>query len=312
MKIACSQEASVEVNFVKHLYETETINFNSFLFLKKIKDFDLFFITWPEKKSLFWLSAGLFLYRSKKLVIFAELQKSNYKLSFLDKKILLRANRIICSSLEGARHGTLTPIYWKAPEKFREISYGVDLEKYAPRESLRPSENSVIAKFKTIINFVTKKVIKKGLPNILIASDHYEEWQEFLTSEEIKARILFFNKEEKELIKKIKSYQEADIFVAPEDEGVETSHQITEAFACGLVVLAPRDSRLNNIFDHDKQGLFFKPGDRKDLAEKISTLCSDEEKREAMSREARKLAENRYNKKQREGKIIQIIKELEK
>ena len=78
------------------------------------------------------------------------------------------------------------------------------------------------------------------------------------------------------------------------------------------MVVAPRGGRLNNIFDHDKQGLFFKPKDSKDLLEKIAVLCGDEEKREAMALAARKLAENHYGKKQREDKINQIIKELEK
>ena len=312
MKIACSPEIFSELAFLKAPYQVEAVNLNSFRLARKIKDFDLLVISWPSSGPLFWLRVGLILARSQKLAIFGNLQETDFKLSYLDTKLLLRARRIIYPNLESVRHGSLSPIYWKAPEKFREIPYGVNLEEYVPKDSFRPSENAVVEKFKAIINFVTKKVIKKDRLNILVAGKNPEEWRDIFTPERVGGRIIYFNGQEEETIKRVKSYQEGDVLVIPENEEGKTAQEIIEALACGLVVVAPRGGRLNNIFDHDKQGLFFKPKDSKDLLEKIAVLCGDEEKREAMALAARKLAENHYGKKQREDKINQIIKELEK
>jgi len=311
MRIVCSSETFAELASVRHLFETEVQDLNSFRFFRQIKNFGLLFTTWPTEQKTFWLRTTLAFYRTKKLVIFVNLQEANYRLSANDKKLLFRANRIICPNLESVRHGSLSPIYWKAPEKFREIPFGVDLKKYSPRESFFPSQNPVVAKFKAMINLVTKKVIKKGIPNILISCQNQKDWQEVF-DDQLKGRILFFNGPEDDQITRVKAYQEADIFVVPKNEGPETIQQIIEALACGLVIVAPRSARLNNVFNHDQEGLFFKSGDNHDLIERIAILCHDEEKREKMARAARKLAETHYDKKQREEKVLQIIKELEK
>lgn len=311
MRIACSPEIFEELTPVRHLYETEIQNLNSFGFFRQVKNFDLIFTTWPREQKTFWLRTILSFYCSKKLVIFANLQEANYQLLSADKKILFRANRIICPHLESVRHGSLSPIYWKAPEKFREIPFGVDLKKYSPRESFFPSQNPVVAKFKAILNIVTKKVIRKGVPNILISCSDQRDWQEVFENQ-AKGRIIFFDWQESDQIKRVKAYQEADIFVVPKNEGPETIRQIIEALACGLAIIAPRSARLNNVFNHEQEGLFFKSGDNQDLIERITILCNDEEKRETMNKAARKLAETHYSKKQREEKVLQIIKELEK
>lgn len=311
MRIACSSETFEELTPVRHLFETEIQTLNSFRFFRQINNFDLVFTTWPTAQKTFWLRTILALYRAKKLVVFINLQEASYQLSWSDKKLLFRANRIICPDLESIRHGSLSPIYWKTPEKFREIPFGVDLKKYSPRESFFPSQNPVVAKFKAMINLVTKKVIKKGIPNILISCQNPKDWQEVFDGQ-VKGRIIFFDNSENDQTKRGKAYQEADIFVVPQNEGPETTRQIIEALACGLAIIAPRGARLNNVFNHDQEGLFFKPGDNNDLIERIAILCHDEEKREKMARAARKLTENRYDKKRREEKVLQIIKELEK
>lgn len=312
MRIVCSAKVYPEISFASGLFQITETKISSYQFLKKVKSFDLIILSWPEKESLFWLRFISSVFPAKKIIVFANLQEANFKLSSYDKKILLSANRIICPNLESIRHGSLSPIYWKAPEKFREIPYGVDSEKYRPKESFLPSENQTVAKFKEIINYVTKKVIRKGLANILISCSNQNEWRDIFNEERLQGKVIYFNWQEDDLIKRVKNYQEGDILVIPKNEGEETVRQIVEALACGLVILAPRSGRLSNVFDHDKQGLFFKPGDHEDLLEKLALLCDDENKREQMSLAARKLADKYYNREQREKKICQIIRELEK
>ena len=312
MKIVCDAELLPSLTTIKSLYSLTPLNFASFSAFREIRAANLVIAGWPTRKSIFWLRISLLLYPSKKLLVFTRPQEISEKISPFDKKFLLRANRIICPNLENARRDSLALIYWRAPEKFREIPQGIDLEKYSQKESYKPSTNETIAKFKAIINFVTKKVIKKGLPSILIICTDQEEWQEIIGNNRLQGNIFYFNQEESDQIKKIKSYQEADILVVTSNQGDSTTNNIIEGLACGLAIIAPRNPNLNNLFSHDQQGLFFKPNDHEDLIEKINLLCGDEEKREKMSRESRKLAENKYNKKQRDLKILQIIKELEK
>lgn len=310
MNIVCNPEILPELKPIMHLYETKTDNLHSLRFIKKIKDYDLVVTNWPGQKKSLYLRIALALYPQKKLVIFVNLQESSFKLSRRDIKLFLRADRIICSNLESARHGSLAKIYWKAPEKFRETPYGIDLKKYSPRDSFLPSENEIVAKFKAMINIVTKKVIKKGLPTILVSAKDVKDWQDILNNEHLNGKVIYSDYYETDIIKKVKELQSADIFVVPINEGPETICQIIQALACGLVVVAPRSTRLINVFDHGKQGLLFKANDNNDLIQRILNLCKDEEKRESMSRESRKLAETRYDKKQRDEKIQQIFKEL--
>jgi len=69
---------------------------------------------------------------------------------------------------------------------------------------------------------------------------------------------------------------------------------ITEAFACGLPVIASRLGAMAEIIDDGRTGLHFEPGDPEDLAAKVEWAWSHPEAMQAMGREARREYEEKY------------------
>ena len=69
---------------------------------------------------------------------------------------------------------------------------------------------------------------------------------------------------------------------------------ITEAFACGLPVVASRLGAMAEIIDESRTGLHFDPGDPQDLAAKVEWAWSHPEAMQAMGQEARKEYEEKY------------------
>ena len=69
---------------------------------------------------------------------------------------------------------------------------------------------------------------------------------------------------------------------------------ITEAFACGLPVIASRLGAMAEIIDDGRTGLHFEPGDAEDLAAKVEWAWSHPEAMQAMGREARREYEEKY------------------
>jgi glycosyltransferase involved in cell wall biosynthesis len=84
---------------------------------------------------------------------------------------------------------------------------------------------------------------------------------------------------------------------------------IVEALACGVPVIAPRLGAMAEIIEHGRTGLFFRPGDAVDLAEKVRWLWSHEEEARKMGLQARKTYEDRYSP-QRNYQTLMEIYEL--
>lgn len=69
---------------------------------------------------------------------------------------------------------------------------------------------------------------------------------------------------------------------------------ITEAFSCGLPVIASRLGALPEIVNDGVTGLLFTPGDSTDLAAKIAWACAHPERMEVMGKAARQEYEAKY------------------
>jgi colanic acid/amylovoran biosynthesis glycosyltransferase len=93
---------------------------------------------------------------------------------------------------------------------------------------------------------------------------------------------------------------EADVFVLPsttaadgDEEGTPTV--LLEAAACGLPVVSTRHADIPGIVEHDVTGLLVEERNVEDLAAAIASLLADEARRNAMGRDARNQAVDRYD-----------------
>ena len=69
---------------------------------------------------------------------------------------------------------------------------------------------------------------------------------------------------------------------------------VTEAFACGVPVVASRLGAMAEIIEDGRTGLLFEAGNVEDLANKVRWLFEHPEKAETMGRNARAEYEAKY------------------
>ena len=67
-----------------------------------------------------------------------------------------------------------------------------------------------------------------------------------------------------------------------------------EYWACGLSVIAPRLPALQEVIDEGETGLFYRPGDAADLAERIKELVGDRELSDRLAGAGANLVEEKY------------------
>lgn len=81
---------------------------------------------------------------------------------------------------------------------------------------------------------------------------------------------------------------------------------IIEAFACGVPVIASKQKTIEEIVEHDVNGLLFEPGDAHDLARIIKEYWDKPEQLQEMGKEARHSFLNKYSKQQKYNSLMGI------
>lgn len=106
----------------------------------------------------------------------------------------------------------------------------------------------------------------------------------------------------------IKLYSRADVFVAPSIWDEPLGLVILEAMACETPVVVTRKGGIPLAVKDGKNGLFIRPRDSKDIAEKVNYLLDNPEIRLKMGRKAREIAVNKFSWDKIAQKFIHIYK----
>jgi glycosyltransferase involved in cell wall biosynthesis len=93
----------------------------------------------------------------------------------------------------------------------------------------------------------------------------------------------------------IKFYSRADVFVAPSVWDEPLGLVILEAMACETPVVVTRKGGIPLAVKEGKNGLFIRPRNSKDIAEKVNYLLENDERRMKMGRTAREIAVKRFS-----------------
>ncbi len=201
-------------------------------------------------------------------------------------KILGAADKIIVSSLDYGQNSNIKEILEKNPEKFFEVPFGVDAEKFSPAEP-RPDLMKKFGLFtgRTIlfVGGLDKAHYFKGLgvlirakaevPNakILVVGDgdlrsHYEK---IVADLNLKDQIIFVGSLAGEDLPDY--YNLADVVVLPSlDQSEAFGIVLIEASASGKPVVASNLPGVRSVVEYGMNGFTFSPGNAKELAEKIN------------------------------------------
>ncbi len=266
-----------------------------------------------------------------------DLAGSGFKKIFFDfyKKIIIplilrRADKIIVSSYDYAESSDIKNFFAKHKNKFLEIPFGVDEQKFYPTEknTLLAEKYFIDAETKTLL-FVggldaahyfkgmdillraVKKVAESGLENIklVIVGDgelksNYQNQAEFL---HVRDKIIFAGGVSDAELPDY--YNLADAFVLPSiDKSEAFGLVLLEAAACGKAGIASDLPGVRTVVKNNETGFLSKPADPDDLAEKIKQLLADDELRRKMGAAARSMIEKKYNWEKISQKFIDLYK----
>lgn len=221
------------------------------------------------------------------------------------------ADAITCASLDYIDDSFIKSNFTKQPDKFHEIGFGVDLEKFKSRQrDRRQSEKNIL-----FVAGLDRAHYFKGLETLLeavklivgdkrinlnfkmqIVGDgelrpNYEKKVKDLGLEN---QVEFIGQvSERELIN---YYQLADVFVLPSiNQGEAFGLVLLEAMACGAPVIASNLPGVRDVFKNGEQGFYFMPGNADELSKRILTILTGNVTADNFSRSARELAEQKYS-----------------
>ncbi len=298
--------------------------------LKKLRTYDCLYLHYPffGTAELIWLFR-LFFPRKQKLLIHYHMDVTGLKgparLLSLPSKIIFKslfkkADVIITASLDYIENSQASPIYKKYPEKFREVPFGVNINKFRPGPDSPSRPPRMI-----FVGGLDRAHYFKGVDKLLMALARLKDidWTLDVVGEgelkpeyQKKARDLGLEKKVdfsgrvggKELIE---HYQQSDILVLPSTDKSEAFGLVLiEAMACGLPVLASDLPGVRRVFQNDREGFSVPAGREKDWAEKLRYLLTEPEMRRKMGQAARKKAEEKYSLETMQKKLNQILKDL--
>ena len=247
---------------------------------------------------------------------------------FILNSLLNQAETIVSASFDYIQNSDIKKYYKKNPNKFREIPFGIDTNKFQVKLINRHLENKAIARAQEIVHYINDKFIKRNKINLLFVGGldqaHYFKGIEvllnslFLTTNKnwnlkivgegdlrlsyeelakhlkIDKKVEFAGKlNEADLIR---AFQNADLFILPSINNNEAfGIVLIEAMACGVPVIASNLPGVRSVFSDHVQGLLAEAGNAEDLKKKLEFIFNNEEMRRVMSLAARRLAEEKYD-----------------
>lgn len=261
----------------------------------------------------------------------------------IKKSLFKQSQAIIVSSFDYAKNSQIAKILKKYPDRFHELPFSVDTKKFKPKMEESRHDSPLIAKTKSIIDFVTKTFIKRHKVNFLFVggldSAHYfkgidimlqaakslekNNWkisivgdgnlkEEYISLSEklgISDKVEFLGKVDDDEL--IRCYQQSDCFVLPSVNSNEAfGIVLIEAMACGLPVIASSLPGVRSVFRDKQEGLYCQPGDIDSLKEAMAKMLSDQEARKRMGRAARSWADEKYSLESVKARIKDIFKRI--
>ncbi|MFA6551734.1 MAG: glycosyltransferase family 4 protein [Patescibacteria group bacterium] len=353
---AGAQDDKVEIKSIKPLLQ---LGFGAFIpslykYLKneKNKYFDIIYLHYPffGGAEIVWLFK--LLNPKIKLIIHFHMDTPalNWRAKILSRPSLMikkslfkRADKVISASLDYVAHSSIKKYFQKWPEKFREIPFGVHLDRFHvfPYDilELQILRNKLgIKKGERVILFVGALdeahsfkgvgllirafalIIQNSEPclpagrlriknvKLLIVGegDRRQNYEKLAEELKIEKDVIFAGSVSDEEL--VNYYNLADIFVLPSvDKSEAFGIVLIEAMACGVPVMASDLPGVRSVFQNGAQGITVAPGSARHLQKKLEEYLRNPQRRLKMGRAARELVEEKYDWKKIGEKLRAII-----
>ncbi|KKS34969.1 MAG: Glycosyltransferase (Modular protein) [Parcubacteria group bacterium GW2011_GWC2_42_12] len=233
-----------------------------------------------------------------------------YKIFILP--IFVRAAKIItCASLDYIKHSNLGKYYRRRPDKFRQISFGVNPDQFVIyHDNLNKDRQHGVLLFvggldrahyfkglenliKALAEVIKNPKFSSTILNVVGSGDLLGYYRKIAHDLGV-AKSVFFN----EMVnnsKLVDFYNYCDCLILPSINQAEAFGLVTlEAMACSRPVITSNLPGVRSVFKNGKQGFLVKPNDIKDLVRKITIILGDKKRAQAMGRAGRELVEKKY------------------
>ncbi len=210
--------------------------------------------------------------------------------------------------VSGDTRGWFLEMYGKQhSEKTRTIPGGIRIEQYPATKPIKIINKKYDLEGKKVVMFSGKLTKPKGVKylvraakwikgDVYILGDGEERHSLEKIAKELKLKnVHFLGYMGKETMCELDEfYYRADVFVAPSVWDEPLGLVILEAMACQTPVVVTRKGGIPLAVKDNYNGLFVRPRNAKDIAEKVNILLNDDGKREYMGRKARKVVEEKF------------------
>jgi len=238
-------------------------------------------------------------------------------------KIIDIANLVLASSQDYAKHSDLGK-YWRDNDnKFQILPNGVDIQKFQPKADQPLAGKDIYLEFRKNLNInLDEKIILfvggldkahyfKGVEYLIKAIEHISfnnkfkivivgkgdlqsKYRDIAEKLGVKDKVLFTGGISDNYL--VKLYQMAEVTVLPSiDQSEAFGVVLVESMACGAPVIASNLPGVRSVFEDGITGFVSKIRDEKDIAEKISFILNNPEKRKQMSEKGIKLVKEKYD-----------------
>lgn len=287
----------------------------------KLRNFDIVHFHYPCYGALkAVLLRKLLLGRKMKLILHYHMDNQAsglkgfifYLYKILVLPIIVRAAKIItCASLDYIKYSNLRKYYLKRPDKFRQVSFGVNLDQFVTyHDNLNKDRQHSVLLF---VGGLDRAHYFKGLENLLkalaeiikdpkfsatvlnvVGSGDLLAYYKAIAHNLKVAKSVLFN-EMVDNSKLVDFYNYCDCLVLPSINQAEAFGLVLpEAMACSRPVIASNLPGVRGVFKNGKQGLLVKPNDLRDLIRKIKMIIGNRERADIMGRAGRELVEKKY------------------
>jgi glycosyltransferase involved in cell wall biosynthesis len=241
--------------------------------------------------------------------------------TLISGSLFKRAEAITCASLDYVKNSKIKNLYQKHPDKFIEIPFGVDNDRFYPQGIKKASPVKLL-----FVGGLDKAHYFKGLTVLLKALTRLNKnsclpkWELDIVGEgelqdSYKGQARKLGIEDKVNFRGgvgdlglVRAYQESDVLILPSiNKGEAFGLVLLEAMACGTPVIASDLPGVRNVFENHKQGLLTSPGDDEDVASKIEDLLLNKKKRKEMGEKAAELVRHKYSREKTGDKLEKVI-----
>ena len=313
-------EGKFKVERLKPLFKYGNAAFIPSLFWK-LDDFDIVHLHYPFYGALKAVLLKKLISGSKfKLILHYHMDSRGKSLTgfifYLYKILLLpllvRSSKIItCASLDYIKHSDLKKYYRRHPEKFRQISFGVNQEQFITyHDDLNDKRSHPIVLFvggldkahyfkgleyliSAMAEIVKIKKLNSTVLNVVGCGDMLNYYKNCAAALGLEKSVIFYGKVGNNNL--VDFYNYCDCLVLPSiNQNEAFGLVLLEAMSCSKPVITSNLPGVRGVFKNGKQGLLANPGDVNDLVKKITTVLKDKKLAEGMGKAGRELVIKKY------------------